>query len=169
MFKDPPKSDTVKDMDQHFEDLHGNLEADGKGRSAVDRGNYGAYIDSNSEFTTRELDNDRLSTKDPLLMHPVLQLVRDRFMETAMPEFVPSFEVDTPIQDISDFQRHFGAVQKYLFFKKVNQNLLVCVDDYSSRSSTGELQYDWAKFMMEAPDECVHVRTGLLEAVMADP
>jgi len=167
MFQEKPLSDTLVSMDKHFEDLRGGLDSDGNGREAVDRGRYGEYIDSTSEFVEEELTYDSLSTKDPLSPHPVLQDIRDCYMKTAQPELVPSFVAGTPIEDISDFQRHFEAVQRYLFFKKVNQNLLSCALHYSSLSASGDIQYDWSGFMRESPDECVTIRTGLLQTVMA--
>jgi len=168
MFKEDSKSDTLSAMDQDFDRLRGDVEFDATGRRAVDRGSFGAYVDSNVEFHDEELTNDSLETKDPLMAHPVLQRVRDRFMQRVDPQLVPRFVNGTPIEDISDFQRHFETVQKYLFFKQVNLNLSRCALEYASLSEAGDLQYNWSQFMLDSPDECVGIRSGLLETVCSD-
>ena len=166
MFQEEPQSDTLRAMELEFQNLSRELHPDARGRHAVDGGSFGAYIDSNSEFHAEELLFDRLQTKDPLSAHPVLQKVRDHFIQDSPPDVSSCFEKDTPIHNITDYQRHGKTVQMYLFYKQVNQELLQCALYYSSISDTGGPQYDWVNFVRTAPDESEGVRSGLARTVV---
>ena len=166
MFREEPQSGTLRLMEEEFRSTRRDLQVDALGRPAVDGGSFGAYIDTNSEFHADEIKSDRLATKDPLWGHPVLQKVRDSFMSQQDLNVEPSFEQGTPIHQISDYQRHADAVQKYLFFKKVNETLIVCALHYSSTSENGDILYDWVSFALECPDDGLPVRSDLVKVVM---
>ena len=129
-------------------------------RLPVDTGLYGtgevyAFGDEDENHVSVE----SLNTTDPLHMLPDLLHVREVFLQTKPPIY-PSREVSVTS---TSFERHLSFVDRYMYLKQVNRQLLLCALEFSQEGG-----YDWVGFGTSEHDDTDSREGGYLRPLLAD-